>query len=118
MLTFICNTFVPKIFFLFTILLFSNFAVHAEVTYLPNFNGTQINEFIDVVGKNLNKTMIIDPKVKGTINVRSYQKLNQKQYYQFFQNVLNVYGYAAVVDGNIIKVLTNNDAKKNECSSQ
>ncbi|WNC72883.1 type II secretion system secretin GspD [Thalassotalea psychrophila] len=96
--------------------MFSNFAAYAEVTYQPNFNGTEIDEFIDVVGKNLQKTMIIDPKVKGLINVRSYQSLNKEQYYQFFLNVLNVYGYAAVSEGDVIKVLPNNSAKKTNVS--
>ncbi|MBL1416242.1 MAG: hypothetical protein COB27_005130, partial [Moritella sp.] len=29
--------------------------------YSASFKGTDINEFINVVGKNLNKTVIIDP---------------------------------------------------------
>ena len=38
--------------------------------------------------------------------------LNEEQYYQFFLNVLEVYGYAAVeMDNNIIKIIRNKDAK-------
>ncbi|WNC68153.1 type II secretion system secretin GspD [Thalassotalea nanhaiensis] len=99
-------------FLLFTAFLFYSFSTQAEETFHPNFNGTEINEFIDIVGKNLQKSMIIDPKVEGLVNVRSYQRLNKKQYFQFFQNVLNVYGYAAVAEGDVIKVLPNSDAKK------
>ena len=29
--------------------------------YSPNFKGTEIAEFINIVGKNLKKTMIVDP---------------------------------------------------------
>ena len=80
--------------------------------YAANFKGTDIQEFINVVGKNLGKTIIVDPTVRGKINVRSYDLLNDEQYYQFFLNVLQVYGYAVVeMDNNIIKVIKDKDAK-------
>jgi len=80
--------------------------------YSPNFKGTEITEFVNIVGKNLKKTMIVDPNVRGKINVRSYDMLTEKQYYQFFLNVLEVYGYAAVeMDNNIVKIIRNKDAK-------
>ncbi|WP_291620423.1 type II secretion system secretin GspD [Colwellia sp.] len=80
--------------------------------YSPNFKGTEITEFVNIVGRNLKKTMIIDPNVRGKINVRSYDLLSEEQYYQFFLNVLEVYGYAAVAkDNNIIKIIRNKDAK-------
>jgi general secretion pathway protein D len=80
--------------------------------YSPNFKGTEITEFINIVGKNLKKTIIVDPNVRGKVNVRSYDLLSEEQYYQFFLNVLEVYGYAAVkMDNNIIKVIRNKDAK-------
>ena len=40
--------------------------------------------------------MIIDPSVRGTITVRSYDMLNEEQYYQFFLSVLDVYGFAVI----------------------
>jgi len=80
--------------------------------YSPNFKGTEITEFVNIVGKNLKKTMIVDPNVRGKVNVRSYDLLSEEQYYQFFLNVLEVYGFAAVeMDNNIIKIIRNKDAK-------
>jgi len=80
--------------------------------YSPNFKNTEITEFINIVGKNLKKTIIVDPNVRGKVNVRSYDLLSEEQYYQFFLNVLEVYGYAAVkMDNNIIKVIRNKEAK-------
>ncbi|MDN3652995.1 type II secretion system secretin GspD [Thalassotalea ponticola] len=86
---------------------------HAYATqYSPNFKGTDINEFINIVGKNLKKTFIIDAKVRGKVNVRSYDLLTEEQYYQFFLNVLDVYGYSVVeMENNILKVVVNKDAK-------
>ena len=85
----------------------------AAVEYAANFKGTDINEFINIVGKNLNKTIIIDPNVRGKVNVRSYELMDEALYYQFFLNVLEVYGYSAVeMDNNIIKIEKSSDAKK------
>ncbi|MCL1067769.1 type II secretion system secretin GspD [Shewanella olleyana] len=80
--------------------------------YAANFKGTDIQEFINIVGKNLNKTIIVDPTVRGKINVRSYDLLDDDQYYQFFLNVLQVYGYAVVeMENRVIKVIKDKDAK-------
>ncbi|MFO6424213.1 type II secretion system secretin GspD [Motilimonas sp. KMU-193] len=80
--------------------------------YSASFKGTDINEFINIVGKNLNKTIIIEPSVRGKINVRSYDLLNDEQYYQFFLNVLDVYGFAVVeMDNGVMKVIKAKDAK-------
>jgi general secretion pathway protein D len=80
--------------------------------YSPNFKGTEIDEFINIVGKNLKKTMIVDPNVRGKVNLRTQDELTEKQYYQVFLNVLEVYGYAAVeMDNNVVKVIRNKDAK-------
>ncbi|QIZ78411.1 type II secretion system secretin GspD [Ferrimonas lipolytica] len=91
----------------------SVFAVAEPAQYAANFKGTDIQEFINIVGKNLNKTIVVDPTVRGKINVRSYDLLSEEQYYQFFLSVLQVYGYAVVEmpDSNIIKVLKDKDSK-------
>ncbi|WP_233079605.1 type II secretion system secretin GspD [Rheinheimera soli] len=92
------------------ITLLSFFATATE--YQPNFKGTDINEFINIVGKNLNKTIIVDPQVRGRINVRSYEMLNEKQYYQFFLNVLEVYDFSVVeMKSGVLKVVRQKDAK-------
>ncbi len=80
--------------------------------YSPSFKNTEIVEFITIVGKNMKKTMIVDPNVRGKVNVRSYDLLSEEQYYQFFLNVLEVYGFSAIErDNNIIKIIRNKDAK-------
>jgi len=56
--------------------------------------------------------MIVDPNVRGKINVRSYDLLSEEQYYQFFLNVLEVYGFSAIErENNIVKIIRNKDAK-------
>lgn len=80
--------------------------------YSPNFKGTEITEFINIVGKNLKRTIIVDPNVRGKITVRSYDLLSEDQYYQFFLNVLQVYGFAVVqMPSGVLKVVRDKDAK-------
>ncbi|GGO71679.1 type II secretion system secretin GspD [Bowmanella pacifica] len=87
-------------------------SVISAAEYSPNFKGTDIDEFINIVGKNLKKTIIVDPNVRGKITVRSYDLLTEEQYYQFFLNVLQVYGFAVVeMPSGILKVVRDKDAK-------
>ncbi|PCK29971.1 type II secretion system secretin GspD [Pseudoalteromonas piscicida] len=85
----------------------------SAVEYAANFKGTDINEFINIVSDKLNKTIIIDPNVRGNINVRSYELMDEKLYYQFFLNVLEVYGYSVIeMDSGVLKVVRSSDGKK------
>lgn len=80
--------------------------------FSASFKGTDIQEFINTVSKNLNKTVIIDPSVKGNITVRSYDMMNEEQYYQFFLSVLDVYGFTVVpMDNNVLKIIRSKEAK-------
>lgn len=84
----------------------------AAAEFSASFKGVDIQEFINTVSKNLNKTIIIDPAVHGTITVRSYDRLNDEQYYQFFLSVLDVYGFAVVdMKNGVLKVVRAKDAK-------
>ncbi|MDF2184873.1 type II secretion system secretin GspD [Grimontia hollisae] len=81
--------------------------------FSASFKGTDIQEFIEIVGRNLEKTIIVDPSVRGKVNVRSYDVLNEDQYYQFFLNVLSVYGFAVVeMENGVLKVVRDKDAKQ------
>nr|WP_217906313.1 type II secretion system secretin GspD [Vibrio sp. JPW-9-11-11] len=80
--------------------------------FSASFKGTDIQEFINIVGRNLEKTIIVDPSVRGKVDVRSYDMLSEEQYYSFFLNVLEVYGFAVVeMDNGILKVIKSKDAK-------
>nr|WP_275660780.1 type II secretion system secretin GspD [Vibrio mediterranei] len=80
--------------------------------FSASFKGTDLHEFINIVGRNLDKTIIVDPSVRGKVDVRSYDVLNEEQYYSFFLNVLEVYGFAVVeMDNGILKVIKAKDAK-------
>ncbi|MDN3614721.1 MAG: type II secretion system secretin GspD [Vibrio gallaecicus] len=80
--------------------------------FSASFKGTDIQEFINIVGRNLEKTIIVDPSVRGKIDVRSYDVLDEEQYYSFFLNVLEVYGYAVVeMESGVLKIIKAKDSK-------
>ncbi|MGL4958405.1 MAG: type II secretion system protein GspD, partial [Plesiomonas sp.] len=80
--------------------------------FSANFKDTDLNTFIDTVGRNLNKTIITDPSIQGRINVRSTELLTERQYYQLFLNVLQANGYSAIpMDNGVLKVVKSRDAK-------
>ncbi|EKN4146628.1 type II secretion system secretin GspD [Yersinia enterocolitica] len=101
MLTVSKRNFIIALFFLF----FNTYDLFAA-NYSASFKNTDIQEFINTVSKNLNKTIIIDPSIKAMINVRSYDVLNEEQYYQFFLSVLDVYGFAVIpMPNGLLKVV-------------
>jgi len=82
------------------------------------FKNTDIREFINIVSKNLHKTIIIDTQVKGEVSVRSYAQFTTEQYYQFFLNVLDVYGYTVITTENdVLKVVPSEKGERAALSS-
>lgn len=80
--------------------------------FSASFQNAKVEEFINTVSANLNKTIIVDPSVQGSITVRSYETLNEEQYYQFFLSVLEVHGFAVVEQpSGILKVVRDKEAK-------
>lgn len=89
----------------FFILFFISTAVNSK-DFQPSFKGINIKEFINIVGKNLKKTMIINEDVEGEVTVKTQYILNEKEYYQFFLNVLYVYGYSAInINNQTLKIV-------------
>ncbi|AWK15157.1 secretin N-terminal domain-containing protein [Candidatus Fukatsuia symbiotica] len=98
------NYFGQNILVLLIFLFHSNNLLSEE--FSVKFKDTDIKEFINTVSKNINKTIIMDPKVKGLISVRSYENLDKKKYYQFFLHVLDVHGYTvSEMPNNILKII-------------
>ena len=80
--------------------------------YSANFQNADIHEFINTVSANLDRTIIIDPSVRGKVSVRSYETLSADEYYRFFLSVLQVHGFTAVEqERNVLKVIPSKDAK-------
>ena len=83
----------------------------AEDTYTLNFKDADIKELIKFVADSSGLTMIIDPKVKGNVQVISTQPVNEQELYNLFLSVLKTHGYAAIKNGNILRIIPDKSAR-------
>ncbi|MEN3363655.1 MAG: ral secretion pathway protein [Burkholderiales bacterium] len=76
-----------------------------------NFVGADIESVIKAIGHYTGNTFIIDPRVKGTINLVSEKPVNKQQAFNLLASALRLQGYAMVRTDNIVKVVPEADAK-------
>ncbi|MBI1890332.1 MAG: type II secretion system secretin GspD [Burkholderiales bacterium] len=76
-----------------------------------NFVGADIESVIKAVGQYTNTTFIIDPRVKGTINLISERPVSKAQAFGLLGSALRLQGYAIVIGDGFAKVVPEADAK-------
>jgi general secretion pathway protein D len=76
-----------------------------------NFVGADIESVIKAVGQYTNTTFIVDPRVKGTINLVSEKPLSKSQAFDLLASTLRLQGYAVVRGDGFVKVVPEADAK-------
>ena len=81
-------------------------------TITPNYKDADINQIIQAVGEVTGKNFIIDPRVNAKVTMLSSTPMSPEAFYQAFLSVLQVYGYAAVPAGKVIKIIPNNDVRQ------
>ena len=80
-----------------------------EVTL--NFVNADIEGVVKAVSEMTGRNFVLDPRVKGTINIVSAKPVSKALAYDVFLSALRLQGYAAVEDGGIVKILPESDAK-------
>jgi general secretion pathway protein D len=76
-----------------------------------NFNNTDIRELIKFVADATGKTIIVDPQVKGKVEVVSQRPLSTAELYDLFLSILKVHGYAAVDSNGVLKIIDEKGAR-------
>lgn len=77
-----------------------------EATWTPNFRDADIREVIHFVSDALETdSLVIDPLVKGKVDVISNVPLNRKKLFKLFINVLDVHGFTAVNNDGVLRVI-------------
>ena len=66
---------------------------------------------IRFVAKASNRTIIVDPKVKGKVQVISANPVNAEELYALFLSILEIHGFAAVDSGDITRIIPSKDAR-------
>ena len=75
-----------------------------EQTWQMATRNADIQEFVAQVAKITGKTFVIDPKLKGQVNVVSETPLGKQGVYELFLSVLRLQNYTAVPSGNVIRI--------------
>ena len=77
-----------------------------------NFVNTDIESVIKAVGMMSGKNFIIDPRVKGTINIVSSSPVSKDLTYQILLSALRLQGYSAIENGSVVRIIPEADAKQ------
>jgi general secretion pathway protein D len=84
-------------------------AAHAQVTL--NFVNADIDQVAKAIGAATGKTIIVDPRVKGQLNLVSENPVPEDQALKTLQSALRMQGFALVEDHGVLKVVPEADAK-------
>src|SRR3569623_500011 len=83
----------------------------ASIQATLNFVGADIESVVKAVGQYTNTTFIVDPRVKGTINLVSEKPVTKAQAFQLLTSALRLQGYAVGAGDGFTKVVPEADAK-------
>ncbi|MBA4143690.1 MAG: type II secretion system secretin GspD [Nitrosospira sp.] len=76
-----------------------------------NFVNADIEGVVKAVSEITQKNFLLDPRVKGTINIVSARPMSSALVYDVFLSALRLHGYAAVEDYGMIRIVPESDAK-------
>ncbi len=77
-----------------------------------NMRDADIRAFAADMAQISNKTIVLDPRVKGNVTVISNQDLDAGEAYAVFLSVLRVHGYAAIENNGVVKVMPESGARQ------
>lgn len=76
-----------------------------------NFVGADIESVVRAIGHYTGNTFVIDPRVKGIINLVSEKPVNKTQAFDMLTSVLRLHGFAVVRTDAYVKVVPEAEAK-------
>jgi len=83
----------------------------AEQRISLNFVNADIGEVLGAIGQTTGKTFVVDPRVKGTLNIASPKPVPKSVAYDILLSALRLQGYAAVEADGVVRVVPEADAK-------
>jgi len=76
-----------------------------------NFVGAEVEGVVKAISEITGKNFVLDPRVKGTVNIVSATPISRALVYDVFLSALRLQGYAAIEDRGIVKIVPEADAK-------
>ncbi len=86
--------------------------VDASGPVMLNFANAEIDTVVRAIGQISGKNFLVDPRVKGTLNIASVKPVSPELAYQILVSSLRMQGFAVVEGRGIVKVLPEADAKQ------
>ncbi len=80
-------------------------------TVTLNFVNADIEGVVKAVGEITGKNFLLDPRVKGAVNIVSAKPMSRALVYDVFLSALRLHGYTAVGERGIIKIVPESDAR-------
>lgn len=93
------------------LLMASAWAQNGEEGVSLTFANADIETVIRAIGKISNRNILIDPRVKGTLNIVTSKPVTAEEAYQIMLSALRMQGYSVVEDRGIVKVVPEAEAK-------
>lgn len=84
-----------------------------EETVTLNFVNADIESVVKAVGMISDRNFILDPRVKGTVNIVSSKPVARELTYQILLSALRLQGFATIETGGVTKIIPEADAKQN-----
>jgi general secretion pathway protein D len=79
--------------------------------FLVKFNNADIYEVIHTLGRIAGINYLIDPRVRGTVNVHTQGTVRKEDALEILFSILRVNGATAVLEGNLYHIVPMNEAK-------
>ncbi len=76
-----------------------------------NFVNADVESVVKAMGEMTGQTFVLDPRVKGTLNISSPRPVSAATAYDIFLAALRMQGYAAVESDGVVRVLPEADAR-------
>jgi general secretion pathway protein D len=83
----------------------------AEEPVMLNFVNADIEAVANAIAQMSKRNFLLDPRVKGNVNIVSTRPVPPSAAYDIFLSALRLQGYTAVESGGIVKILPEADAK-------
>ena len=102
-----------KQFFLSLLVIVSISApLSAQEKVSMDFVNVDIAVVVKYISELTQKNFVIDEKVQGKVTIISPKKVSTAEAYRVFESILEVYGFASVPTGNVIKIVPISEARQ------
>ena len=110
------NSFFKKSLLMTTLCAF--FVVHAQETFILNYEDVDIKKVTQDIANFSKKTIILDPRVKGKVTIFSNSSLSSDEVWDVYLRTIQVNGFSALNDENFVRIVPENEATRDQNSGE